>query len=85
MSPAFGNLLAQYGYKVEVVQGFAPPLTDLINSGFMMRLLERVHSFLSRHMPNLFAYNFLVIATRMDGIEDILKQTTATMKAAGSQ
>ena len=82
---SFRKLLAQYGYKVEVVQGFAPPLTDLINSGFMMRLLERVHSFLSRHMPNLFAYNFLVIATRMDGIEDILKQTTATMKAAGSQ
>jgi glycosyltransferase involved in cell wall biosynthesis len=82
---SFRALLAQYGYKVESVQGFPPPLTDLISSGIVMRLTERMHSFLSRNFPNLFAYNFLVIATRMDGIEDILKQTTATMKAAGSQ
>jgi glycosyltransferase involved in cell wall biosynthesis len=82
---SFQKLLTQYGYKIEAVQGFSPPLTDLISSGFLMRQIENIHSFLSRNFRNLFAYNFLVIATRMDGIEDILKQTTATMKAAGSQ
>jgi glycosyltransferase involved in cell wall biosynthesis len=82
---SFETLISQYGFKIEAVKGFAPPLTDLISNSFFMRQVERFHAFLSTHFPNLFAYNFLIIATRMDGIEDIFKQTTATMKAAGSQ
>ena len=81
---SFQKLIAQYGFKIDIVKGFPPPLTDLISNSLVMRWIERFHAFLSHHFPNLFAYNFLIIATRMDGIEDILKQTTATMKAAGS-
>ena len=37
--------------------------------------MERIHSALSRFLPNLFAYHFLVVATRMDGISDIFEMT----------
>jgi glycosyltransferase involved in cell wall biosynthesis/SAM-dependent methyltransferase len=82
---SFQKLITQYGFKIESVKGFPPPFTDLISDSFLMRKFEGFHAFLSHHFPNLFAYNFLIVATRMDGIEDIFKQTTATMKAAGSQ
>lgn len=82
---SFQKLITQYGFKIESVKGFPPPFTDLISESFLMRQIERFHAFLSDHFPNLFAYNFLIVATRMDGIDDIFKQTTATMKAAGSQ
>ncbi len=82
---SFQKLISQYGFRIDSIKGFPPPVTDLISNSFIMRQIERFHAFLSDHFPNLFAYNFLIIATRMDGIEDIFKQTTATMKAAGSQ
>jgi hypothetical protein len=60
---------------VEKIRGFPPPITDLVSDRRIMRILERIHAFFSRIFPNLFAYNFLVVATRMDGISDILDRT----------
>jgi glycosyltransferase involved in cell wall biosynthesis len=75
---SFKKTITQYGFKIDSVRGFAPPLTDLISNRWWMRGLERIHAFLSRHFPNLFAYNFLVVATRMDGISDIFEMTVHT-------
>jgi 2-polyprenyl-3-methyl-5-hydroxy-6-metoxy-1,4-benzoquinol methylase len=69
------KLLSQYGFQVTMVRGFAPPLTDMIRNNFGFRMMERVHSLFSRLWPNLFAYNFLIVASRMDRIEDILAAT----------
>jgi len=71
----FKRLLRSYGFRIEKTVGFGPPLTDLINNNKFMRLVERVHAFFSRLYPPLFAYNFLVIATRIDSIDDIFKKT----------
>lgn len=73
--PSFQRLLKQYGFRVESVRGFAPPVSDLVSSGFLMRFVEAVHAWFSRVFPSLFAYNFLVVAERMDGIADILDLT----------
>jgi glycosyltransferase involved in cell wall biosynthesis len=78
---SFKKLISQYGFRVEEVRGFAPPLTDLIGKNVFLRMTERVHSFLSRVFPNLFAYNFLVIATRMDGIADVFNQTIHSVQS----
>jgi cyclopropane fatty-acyl-phospholipid synthase-like methyltransferase len=73
---SFKSLLRQYGFRVEHVRGFPPPLADLVSSHPLMKAIEKLHSILSRFWPTLFGYNFLVIATRMDGIDDLLERTT---------
>lgn len=72
------RILISYGFRIENVVGFGPPLTDLISNSKFMLLIERVHSFLSRLSPSLFAYNFLVIATRIDSIDDVFRKTVRT-------
>lgn len=69
------KLLAQNGFKVEAVRGFAPPITDLVSKRRGMVLLERLHARLSRLYPNLFAYNFLVVAGRLDDLSDVFEKT----------
>lgn len=72
---SFKKLITQYGFHIEKVRGFAPPFTDLISSHFLFRFLEKIHSLLSRLLPNLFAYNFLIVAGRMDEIFEIFDKT----------
>ncbi len=72
---SFQKLLAQYGFRVERIRGFAPPLTDLLRSNRITGIFESIHAWLSRIFPNLFSYNFLVVATRMDDISDIFQKT----------
>jgi SAM-dependent methyltransferase len=76
------RLLKSHGFRIEKVVGFGPPLTDLISHGMLMRFIEKVHSSLSRLCPPLFAYNFLIIATRIDSIDDIFKKTIQTRAAS---
>ncbi len=72
------RLLQSYGFKIEKVVGFGPPLTDLISNNKLMQVVEKIHSFLSRLYPALFAYNFLIIAIRIDSVGDIFKKTIET-------
>ena len=80
---SFKKLLIQYGFKIETIKGFAPPLTELVSSSKVMKILENIHTFFSRRFLNLFAYNFLIIATRMDGLADILEMTINNKKQQG--
>lgn len=72
---SFRRLLPQYGFRVEKVIGFAPPFSDMVSGNLLFRIVERIHSLLSRLFPNLFSYNFLVIATRMDSVYDVFERT----------
>ena len=72
---SFKKLISQYGFHIEKIRGFAPPFTDLISNNFLFRFLEKFHSLLSRLLPNLFAYNFLIVAGRMDEIFEIFDKT----------
>jgi glycosyltransferase involved in cell wall biosynthesis len=72
------RLLKSHGFRIENVVGFGPPLTDLISKSNLMQIIEKIHSFLSRLYPPLFAYNFLIIATRVDSVSDIFKKTVET-------
>lgn len=76
--------LVQNGFKVEAVRGFPPPLTDLVSGRREMRLVEKVHAFLSRLYPKLFAYNFLVVARRMDDLSDIFEKTVRGEESTGT-
>jgi hypothetical protein len=72
------RLLKSYGFRIQKVVGFGPPLTDLISNSKLMQVVEKIHSFLSRLYPSLFAYNFLIIAIRIDSVGDIFKKTIET-------
>jgi len=72
----FKRLLRLYGFKIDKVVGFGPPLTDLVSNNKIMQIIEKIHAFFSRLYPPLFAYNFLVTATRVDSIGDIFQKTT---------
>lgn len=72
------KLLAQSGFRVETLVGFAPPLVDLVSNHWLMRSFEKLHSSLSRFYPKLFSYNFLLVATRMDDLSAIFARTTAS-------
>lgn len=69
------KLLIQNGFKIEVVRGFAPPLTDLVSERWFVRCIEQGHAFLSRLYPKMFAYNFLYVARRLDDLSDIFERT----------
>jgi len=71
----FKKMIVQYGYKIEVVRGFAPPVTDMVNNSWLFKMIESIHAFFSRLLPNFFAFNFLVIATRLESVDDILAKT----------
>ncbi|MCI0416519.1 bifunctional glycosyltransferase/class I SAM-dependent methyltransferase [bacterium] len=77
---SFRRLVEQYGFRAKVIYGFSPPIVDLISSSWIMRRIESIHAWMSRHFPNLFAYNFLVIAERIDGLSDIFEQTVRDLK-----
>jgi hypothetical protein len=47
----------------------------MISKKPIFRLMETLFSFLARAWPSSFAYNFLVIAQRMDDLEDIYQET----------
>ncbi len=80
---SFVRLLRHSGFRIERVVGFPPPLTDMISNRWTFRFFERVHAWLSRLWPSLFAFNFAVVATRMDDVEDILARTTGEGNVAG--
>ncbi len=80
---SFTRLLEQGGFRVDEVRGFPPPLTDMVHRGWVLRTIEALHARLSRWFPRLFAFNFAVVATRMDDVDDILSRTI--MPDAGSR
>ncbi len=69
------NLTEQYGFKIEKVLSFPPPLTDMIKNNWLFYTLEKIHYFLAKLFPNFFAYNFLLICKRIDGLDEIFNKT----------
>jgi glycosyltransferase involved in cell wall biosynthesis/SAM-dependent methyltransferase len=78
---SFCRTLEGEGFEVMNVQGFGPPIRDMIGSGLLWRLMDRVSAFLARAWPTLFAYQILVEARRLDGVDDILDSTVLSAGA----
>jgi glycosyltransferase involved in cell wall biosynthesis len=71
----FRRLLRQFGFRVEQARGFPPPLTDEVSRSPFMRLLERCHAALSERLPRLFAFNVLMVARRLESVEEVFGMT----------
>ena len=72
---SFCRTLEGEGFEVLRVRGFGPPISDMVGTSAILRLLDSVASFLARVWPSLFGYQFLVEARRLDDVESILDST----------
>ncbi len=71
----FKRLLKNEGFEIKKIIGFGPPVSDL-KGGFIFRFIDRINYVLARIWPSMFAFNFLVIATRKQGFRDVCSLTT---------
>jgi glycosyltransferase involved in cell wall biosynthesis len=72
---SFRKLLANAGFLVEEVNGFGPPVRDMVGDSGFLRAADTTSGTLARVWPRLFAFSFLVVARRADELEDIYART----------
>ena len=77
---SFRRTLEGAGFRVEKVRGFGPPIADMVGGSAFLRMLDRLASWLARIWPTMFAYQFLVEATRLDTVEDLLTRTVTSRR-----
>ena len=71
----FKHLLRRYGFKVEEIRGFGPPICDMISSTWPFSWLDSISWALARLWPGMFAYNFLITASRVTSLEEVYRDT----------
>jgi len=74
---SFKQLLVNGGFTIEEVHGFGPPIRDMVGANTALRAADRMSGVLARLWPRLFAFSFLIVATKADELEDIYAQTMA--------
>jgi glycosyltransferase involved in cell wall biosynthesis len=75
---SFTKLLTQSGFMVLEVKGFGPPIRDMVGSSRLLGQLDTVLGKLARVWPRLFAFNFLVVAQRLDDLESLYARTLSS-------
>ncbi|MHC5063524.1 MAG: glycosyltransferase [Planctomycetota bacterium] len=78
---SFCRTLEGEGFHIEKIRGFGPPIEDMVGKSGFWRMMDRFASFLAKIWPSMFAYQFVVEATRLDDLEDILARTVDSGKA----
>jgi 2-polyprenyl-3-methyl-5-hydroxy-6-metoxy-1,4-benzoquinol methylase len=81
---SFCRALEGEGFHIEKIRGFGPPIEDVIGDSTLLRGLDRIAGALARIWPSMFAYQFLVEATRLDTDRDIADSGPANTPGGGS-
>jgi 2-polyprenyl-3-methyl-5-hydroxy-6-metoxy-1,4-benzoquinol methylase len=71
---SFKSLLTLHGFQIEDTQYFGPPIVDMVGNHWLLRALDLVSGRLAGYWPGLLAYSFLVIARRVESLEDIYQR-----------
>ena len=74
---SFCRLLEDEGFRIDRIRGFGPPVADMVGKSLMLRCVDRVASWLARLWKRMFAYQFVVEATRLDALDDVLDRTVS--------
>lgn len=72
---SFKKLLRSHGFIIKKVKFFGPPIVDMVGQSAKLKIIDKFLSKLANFWPSMFAFNFLVVAERMDDIEDIYQKT----------
>ena len=72
---SFKKLFHTYGFEIETVRGFAPPVRDLISKKWPFNWIDSTLSILAKVSPRLFSYNFLIIGKRLPTLHEIYADT----------
>jgi glycosyltransferase involved in cell wall biosynthesis len=72
---SFCRTLEGEGFKVESVTGFGPPIRDMVGDSRLLGFLDSMAGAFARFWPSLFAYQFMVEATRLDDVDTLLDRT----------
>ena len=75
---SFCRTLEGEGFRVDRVRGFGPPIRDMVGKSKLLRTIDSLTGALARMWPSLFAYQFLVEATRLDDVDSLLDRTVAS-------
>jgi 2-polyprenyl-3-methyl-5-hydroxy-6-metoxy-1,4-benzoquinol methylase len=75
---SFRKLLANSGFAMKEVRGFGPPIRDMVGQGPILRTADTSSAALARWWPQLFAFNFLVVAEKEEELDDIYARTAAS-------
>ena len=72
----FRRLFTQNGFEVEAIEGFGPPIRDLIAPGSkFIRAIDSCAAWLARIWPSVFAYQILIHARRKEALADLAEKT----------
>ena len=74
---SFVRLLEDFGFQVERVRGFGPPIRDEISDRFPWSWIDWLLGWLARVWPRMFAFNFVVVARRKPSLEEVYAGTFA--------
>ena len=72
---SFKKLLNNSGFTVHETRGFGPPIRDMVGGTRLLGAMDRLTSLLARRSPRLFAFNFLLVATKDEELADIYART----------
>ncbi len=72
---SFSRTIEGEGFRVESVQGFGPPVRDMVGASLVLRTVDAVAGWFARVWPSLFAYQVLIEATRLDDVDAVLDRT----------
>ena len=74
---SFCRLLEGEGFRIDRVRGFGPPIADMVGKSWLLRCVDRVASWFAQLWKRMFAYQFVVEATRLDALDDVLDRTVS--------
>jgi len=80
---SFKKLLRDAGFVLRDLQGFGPPIRDMVGESSTLNAIDVASGKLARRWPRLFAFNFLVVAEKADELEDLYARLTQTAAASG--
>jgi 2-polyprenyl-3-methyl-5-hydroxy-6-metoxy-1,4-benzoquinol methylase len=75
---SFKRLLTNGGFAIREVEGFGPPIRDMIGQGRILQLADSALAALARWWTRMFAFSFLVVAVREEDLDDIYARTMAS-------
>jgi glycosyltransferase involved in cell wall biosynthesis len=74
----FKRLLKNSGFRIDETLGFGPPISDLNPSSTILSALDKIFYFLAQKWHGLFAYQILIVCTRLDSPQELMNQTIKT-------